>query len=149
MRHTSIHRNHALLIGASHTPTDLRLWWLVLIFFLWKRNMDITSILMMDTCKWTSFAWCVTDGLRKEEDLSDDQKLRRIKSLPPFREYFGYIFFFAGCIAGVYHIYLYLACIRFLWIWWIHGPKGCLYCSSIKDVHRVGDSQITQEWCDS
>ena len=64
---------------------------------------------MMNTCKWTSFAWCVSDGFKDDSDLSDDQKIRKIKTLPSFIDYFGYMFFFCGCIAGVYYnIYIYI-----------------------------------------
>ena len=100
---TRIFRNYAVFVSASHSPINHRLRRLVLInTHIYERNMDVTSILMMDVCKWTSFAWCVTDGLRDEKHLSEDQKLRKIKSLPSFLEFFSYIFFFAGCIAGVY-----------------------------------------------
>ncbi len=35
--------------------------------------MDITTILMMSMCKYTSFAWCYQDGDKKLEDkLSED-----------------------------------------------------------------------------
>jgi len=37
-----------------------------------NRKMDITTILMMNTCKWTSFAWCVQDGLTEECKLTDE-----------------------------------------------------------------------------
>jgi lysophospholipid acyltransferase len=36
------------------------------------RTLDITTILMMDTPKWTSFAFCVSDGLKDESKLSKD-----------------------------------------------------------------------------
>jgi lysophospholipid acyltransferase len=43
------------------------------------RKLDITTILMMDTCKWTSFGWCIADGFKDEAKLSADQKIRKIK----------------------------------------------------------------------
>lgn len=35
-------------------------------------SMDVSVILMMNTCKWTSFAWNVVDGLKEEKDLTED-----------------------------------------------------------------------------
>ncbi|EGR27563.1 mboat family protein, putative [Ichthyophthirius multifiliis] len=65
----------------------------------WK--MDITTILMMTMCKYTSFAWCYQDGDQKLQDqLSEDQKLRKIEKLPNFFEYFSYIHFFGSAICG-------------------------------------------------
>jgi lysophospholipid acyltransferase len=69
------------------------------------RKLDITTILMMDTCKWTSFAWCIVDGLTDESKLNADQKIRKISKMPSFFEYFGYIFFYTGCLAGVLNSY--------------------------------------------
>ena len=37
-----------------------------------NRRIDITTALMMDTCKWTSFAWCVSDGFKVNSELSGD-----------------------------------------------------------------------------
>lgn len=62
--------------------------------------MDITTILMMFTCKFSSFAYCVEDGRQPEENLSSDQLQRRILTIPSFLEYFNYIFFFPGAIVG-------------------------------------------------
>lgn len=38
-----------------------------------SRKLDITTILMMNTVKWTSFAYNYEDGLRKDEELNSDQ----------------------------------------------------------------------------
>ncbi|CAK88292.1 unnamed protein product (macronuclear) [Paramecium tetraurelia] len=62
----------------------------------WK--MDVTTILMMDTPKWTAFAFCVSDGLKTQ--LSKEQEIRKIVKLPSFFEYFSFIFFFAGSVLG-------------------------------------------------
>jgi len=70
-------------------------------FYSYLRKLDVTTILMMNTVKWTSFAYCYYDGLRKAEDLNADQSERKIDKLPGYIDYFGYMFFFFGCIAGV------------------------------------------------
>jgi len=49
-------------------------------------NMDISTALMMNTCKFTAFAWCYHDGGKKPEQLSEDQRKRRIERLPNFLE---------------------------------------------------------------
>lgn len=64
----------------------------------WK--LDITTILMTNTAKWTSFAYCRFDGIRSESDLSAEQRERRITRMPSYLEFFGYTFFFLGCLAG-------------------------------------------------
>lgn len=42
------------------------------IFEYQTRKLDITTILMMNTVKWTSFAYNFEDGLRKDEELNAD-----------------------------------------------------------------------------
>ncbi|CAD8184844.1 unnamed protein product [Paramecium octaurelia] len=64
----------------------------------WK--LDITTILMMNTVKWTSFAYNFEDGLRKDEELNSDQQERKLQKMPSYTDYFGYMFFFCGCLAG-------------------------------------------------
>lgn len=56
---------------------------------------------MMNTVKWTSFAYNYEDGLRKDEDLNSDQKERKLSKMPSYTDYFGFMFFFCGCLAGV------------------------------------------------
>jgi len=60
--------------------------------------MDVTTILMMNTAKWTAFAFCVSDGMKTQ--LSKDQDIRKLTKIPSFLEYFGFIFFFAGSVLG-------------------------------------------------
>lgn len=62
--------------------------------------MDISVALMMSTCKYISFAWCYHDGGKRTEQLSEDQRKRRIEKLPNFLEYFSYIFFFPSVTTG-------------------------------------------------
>lgn len=70
--------------------------------------MDITTILMMATAKYTSFAYCVQDGqtfkkndkLPEDRKLSEDQILRKIDKIPSFFEYFSYIHFFGSSLCG-------------------------------------------------
>lgn len=60
---------------------------------------------MMSVCKWTSFAWCYTDGGKDESKLSKDQKLRRITNLPNFFEYFSFMSFFGSAVVGPHFDY--------------------------------------------
>lgn len=62
--------------------------------------MDITTVLMMTVCKWTGFAWSYQDGGKDESKLSEDQKMRQLKKLPSFFEYFSYIHFFGSAVCG-------------------------------------------------
>ena len=62
--------------------------------------MDVSIILMMNTPKYTSFAWNYKDGAEPKEKLSDDQYQRRIEKLPGFWQYFSYIFFYASSLVG-------------------------------------------------
>ena len=54
----------------------------------------------MAVCKWTSFAWCYADGGKEESALTKDQKLRSLKTLPSFLEYFSFISFFGNAVCG-------------------------------------------------
>ncbi|KAM3139277.1 hypothetical protein pb186bvf_008687 [Paramecium bursaria] len=61
-------------------------------------TLDVTTILMMNTAKWTSFAFQIQDGLNNK--CSKEQQERAIRKFPTFLEYFSFSFFFAGCLAG-------------------------------------------------
>jgi hypothetical protein len=45
-------------------------------------EVDVTAILMMNTCKFIMFAFCYQDGSRKVENLNKSQKELRITELP-------------------------------------------------------------------
>lgn len=62
--------------------------------------MDVTTILMLSLCKYTSFAWCYADGGKDDAKLTPDQKVRKIKELPSFLEFFSYIHFFGSATVG-------------------------------------------------
>ncbi|KRX08124.1 hypothetical protein PPERSA_01669 [Pseudocohnilembus persalinus] len=63
-------------------------------------TLDVSTILMMAVCKFTSFGYCVEDGRKKQSELSQDQNLRKIERLPHFLEFFSYIHFFGSSICG-------------------------------------------------
>jgi len=62
--------------------------------------LDITTILMVFVCKYSSFAYAYQDGLLPPEKLSNEQKVHRIVALPNLIDYVGYIFFFGACGCG-------------------------------------------------
>lgn len=75
--------------------------------------MDISVMLMIFTCKFTSFAFDYSDGCKDMVELSQgmsflkwstifsiDQNERKINNLPSFKDYCAYVFFFAGSVAG-------------------------------------------------
>ncbi|KAL4446431.1 hypothetical protein ABPG74_001172 [Tetrahymena malaccensis] len=64
----------------------------------WKQ--DVSVILMMNFCKLVSFAFCYSDGFKNENQLSKDQKERRIQKLPNIFNFFSYINFLGSAIAG-------------------------------------------------
>ncbi|TRX92438.1 hypothetical protein FHL15_006605 [Xylaria flabelliformis] len=62
--------------------------------------VDITGAQMVMVMKLSAFAWNVFDGTLPEDQLSDQQKDRRIVSLPGFLDYAGYVLFFPSLLAG-------------------------------------------------
>lgn len=97
----------AVLKTKSPLPVFLETLFYVSVHHLYRQyhdyggwRLDVTTILMMDTVKWTSFAMCVRDGLVDEKLLSKEQKERKIDKLPSFGEFFSYVFFFAGSMIG-------------------------------------------------
>lgn len=62
--------------------------------------MDITTILMLNVCKFTNFAFNVVDGYKSPERLSAYQNKYKIPVIPSFFEYFSYIYFFGSSIMG-------------------------------------------------
>jgi len=65
---------------------------------VWRIN--ISFALMIDVCKFTSFAWCYRDGFMPTESLSEDQNYRKIPKLPSVLEYYSYIYFFPSALTG-------------------------------------------------
>ena len=55
---------------------------------------------MMNTPKYTSFAWNYKDGAEPKEKLSKDQYQHRIEKLPGLLPYYSYIFFYASSLVG-------------------------------------------------
>ncbi|KAL4485701.1 hypothetical protein ABPG72_010963 [Tetrahymena utriculariae] len=64
----------------------------------WK--IDVSVILMTNFCKLVSFAFCYSDGFKQENQLSKDQKERRIQKLPNIFSFFSYINFLGSAVAG-------------------------------------------------
>jgi len=64
----------------------------------WK--MEIDTLLMMSTTKFTSFAFNVADGYKKDSELSSEFKKKKLAKVPNFLEYFSYIHFFGSGIMG-------------------------------------------------
>ncbi|KAI0395366.1 MBOAT family protein [Xylariaceae sp. FL0594] len=62
--------------------------------------VDITGAQMVLVMKLSAFAWNVFDGTLPDDQLSDYQKDRRIKQLPSFLDYAGYVLFFPSLFAG-------------------------------------------------
>lgn len=63
-------------------------------------RMDITLILMMLVCKFTSFAYCCEDGFKSADKLSKDQEAKKIEKIPNFFQYISYIYFFPSSVTG-------------------------------------------------
>jgi len=63
-------------------------------------TLDFTTMQMVLTIKLTSFAFNYYDGNCPVEKLSEEQKKRSIKTLPPLLEYFGFVYFFCSFMAG-------------------------------------------------
>lgn len=62
--------------------------------------VDITGAQMVLVMKLCAFCWNVADGAVPETDLTDSQKDRRLKELPGFLDFLGYVFFFPSLFAG-------------------------------------------------
>eukprot|EP00007_Cunea_sp_BSH-02190019_P003717 CAMPEP_0174237496 /NCGR_PEP_ID=MMETSP0417-20130205/8402_1 /TAXON_ID=242541 /ORGANISM="Mayorella sp, Strain BSH-02190019" /LENGTH=509 /DNA_ID=CAMNT_0015316259 /DNA_START=69 /DNA_END=1594 /DNA_ORIENTATION=+ len=63
-------------------------------------SLDFTGPQMVITIKLTTFAFNCFDATRPEADLSKYEKERRIFQLPSLLEYYGWIYFFPGYLAG-------------------------------------------------
>jgi lysophospholipid acyltransferase len=63
-------------------------------------RMDITTIMMMTLCKFTSFAFCYSDGqIIDHTKLNKFTQKNKIENYT-FLEYFSYIYFYPTCIMG-------------------------------------------------
>ena len=63
-------------------------------------SVDITGAQMVLLMKLSAFCWNVADGQLPEDQLSDLQKDRMLKELPPLLDYAGYVLFFPALFAG-------------------------------------------------
>ncbi|CAF0713092.1 unnamed protein product [Brachionus calyciflorus] len=63
-------------------------------------TLDISGQMMVATQKLTSLAFAYYDGMRKFEDLNEDQKTQAINDCPHMIEFLGYVFNFQGIIVG-------------------------------------------------
>ena len=62
--------------------------------------VDITGAQMVLVMKLSAFCWNVADGQLADEVLSDFQRARALKELPPLQDYVGYVLFFPSLFAG-------------------------------------------------
>lgn len=62
--------------------------------------VDITGAQMVMVMKLSAFAWNVFDGTLPEDELSEQQKDRRIIQLPGLLDYAGYVLFFPSLFGG-------------------------------------------------
>lgn len=63
-------------------------------------SVDITGAQMVLTMKISAFCWNVADGQLPDEQLSDLQKDRALKDVPPLLDYAAYALFFPGLLGG-------------------------------------------------
>ncbi|KAJ3217322.1 lysophospholipid acyltransferase [Dinochytrium kinnereticum] len=67
---------------------------------LYPSNSDVSAPLMLMVIKLSTYAWAVYDGTLPEEQLSQGQKSRAVKSPPSLLEFLGYSLFFGGFLVG-------------------------------------------------
>lgn len=63
-------------------------------------SVDITGAQMVLVMKISAFCWNVADGQLPEDHLSDLQKDRALKDVPPLLDYAAYVLFFPSLFAG-------------------------------------------------
>lgn len=63
-------------------------------------TLDITGPMMIFTQKLTSFAFSYHDGMKRDEELSPDQRAQAIRHKPHIIEFLSYAFNFQGIIVG-------------------------------------------------
>eukprot|EP00163_Fabomonas_tropica_P019340 TRINITY_DN3393_c3_g1_i5.p1 TRINITY_DN3393_c3_g1~~TRINITY_DN3393_c3_g1_i5.p1 ORF type:complete len:271 (+),score=50.94 TRINITY_DN3393_c3_g1_i5:89-901(+) len=63
-------------------------------------TLDATGPQMVLTVKLTSFAFNVYDGSKKEGEATPRQKTMSVKEMPSLLEFFGYVYWYAGFLAG-------------------------------------------------
>lgn len=56
--------------------------------------------MMISTQRFTSLAFSYYDGLKSDDQMSEDQKNQCVKSLPTVLEYVSYIFNYQGILVG-------------------------------------------------
>lgn len=68
-------------------------------------DLDITTVLMMYTLKYTALACQLSDGKGKVDQLSHYRQQQALDRVPGVVDYFSYIFCFLGCLAGPFYEY--------------------------------------------
>jgi len=63
-------------------------------------SMDFTGPQMILTIKLITFAFDYHDGMEEEEKMNKYQKEMNLKKLPSLLEFFGFVYFFGGFLAG-------------------------------------------------
>ena len=62
--------------------------------------MDISTVLMTITCKYSLFAYAIEDGVQKTEKLTPEQKDHRLEKIPRFLSFLSYCQFVPTAVIG-------------------------------------------------
>lgn len=68
-------------------------------------ELDISTFNMLQVCKLSALAFCYKDGGEKDENLTAEQKRKRVKHLPNPFEMASYTFYVQACALGVFFEY--------------------------------------------
>lgn len=63
-------------------------------------GVDITGILMMQTFLYVGLAYNYQHGLKPDTQLSEDANKRKVKDLPDYLTYMGYVCFLPASQVG-------------------------------------------------
>lgn len=63
-------------------------------------GVDITGILMMQTFLYVGLAYNYQNGLKSDDQLSQDAQRRKVVHLPDFLTYVGFMFFLPASLVG-------------------------------------------------
>lgn len=68
-------------------------------------DLDISTYNMLQVCKLSALAFCYKDGGEKDENITAEQKKKRVKQLPNLFELASYTFYVQACALGVFFEY--------------------------------------------
>ena len=63
-------------------------------------GVDITGILMMQTFLYVGLAYNYQNGMRPDSELTEDANRRKVKDMPDYFTYLGYVFFLPASQVG-------------------------------------------------